>query len=1099
MGERFDPYHRWLAISPEEQPADHYRLLGCKRFEDDPDVIESAADRQMAHVRSFQSGEYADDAQRILNEISAARLVLLKPEEKKAYDKTLKSQQETKTKKIREPKIAQALPLEQPAPPVTASAPPTPLPVTAASQPSAAAGPAITTRVKKRKGGLSGSLLSGAVVLLMLVAIAGMAAIAFVVRPWELDEVAHNDGNRPPPPDVQPPPTEPTDSSSPPAEAGADGETDDGSLDANEPSPDQAIDGQEDAATPPDEPEEFDLPDETHPDEFEPEPTPRKHSVPDSGQRQAARRKIEGIFSLQNADTLEKRIALVNELMQIAGETKDDPATQFALLNWAREIAAEVAQVRLAMQAVDRLEAAFDFDGTTVRRATLGEAINSPVPPTEKKELLAVGIEMMDEMMIADEYETAGKLAIALLDVARRARDGRLLDEVVARRTRAEELVKQFRNVQAALKTLESDPANADAHLAAGRFYLFAKNDWGRALPMLAQGSDALLAQAAQAEIDTPSTTADEEALAKAWWDAAEAESETPAKAVLYARSMAWYQRVAPKLKGLQQAAAEQRIKKLAAAGVRPLDSIVILDGSGLVPGSALPHRTWIDVLKWTNVLSGGPTPWAREGDEVISGEGGKGKSLRLPVDVAGSYQLHVDATVETPGGIVFVIPVGARRVNLTMGEADWTLQWVNGKNRTQSIPKKKFSVGQRVAVTITVQVSEDGSTAEISYAMGGATVGSWQGNPGSLRGWPGKSACPPTLAGWDARIRFHTAKVRLLSGKAVLHEDAELYGEAAANRATTDTSDGLVAHWTFDEGQGDLARDAAGENDGKISGATWTKGIRGGALSFDGQDDLVLIGNPDKLNFEGPISLAAWIRINSLPQRGNFSGILKHGYTLNPPRGVFLRIDNDKSLIFTAGTFLPLGNNHGYNHSAKGSAAESDKDQWMHLAGTFDGAHWRLYRDGKLLDEQASTIGAVKVADGWAIGGHPSRNQRYFKGDIDDVRIYNRALSAEEVADLVSDSQAAAVPTDAELVDFLTSRHWLRYIHKDGKRDPGTPFTFHADGSCVGKKRNFVSGVKAWEIDDGTLILNDTSRMKYADGEFRGPNDGAMWVFRPR
>ena len=45
----FDPYHKWLAIPPEEQPPNHYRLLGVSPFESDPDVIENAADQRMAH------------------------------------------------------------------------------------------------------------------------------------------------------------------------------------------------------------------------------------------------------------------------------------------------------------------------------------------------------------------------------------------------------------------------------------------------------------------------------------------------------------------------------------------------------------------------------------------------------------------------------------------------------------------------------------------------------------------------------------------------------------------------------------------------------------------------------------------------------------------------------------------------------------------------------------------------------------------------------------------------------------------------------------------------------------------------------------------
>lgn len=65
-------------------------MLGIHRFEDHPDVIENAADRQMAHVRLFQSGKYSRQSQELLNEISAARVCLLDPEKKAAYDAGLR-------------------------------------------------------------------------------------------------------------------------------------------------------------------------------------------------------------------------------------------------------------------------------------------------------------------------------------------------------------------------------------------------------------------------------------------------------------------------------------------------------------------------------------------------------------------------------------------------------------------------------------------------------------------------------------------------------------------------------------------------------------------------------------------------------------------------------------------------------------------------------------------------------------------------------------------------------------------------------------------------------------------------------------------------
>ena len=85
----FDPYYEWLGIGPHEQPADFYRLLGIARFETDLARIAAAADQRMALVRSFQTGPRGVYTQRLLNELSAARLALLSPANKVAYDAAL--------------------------------------------------------------------------------------------------------------------------------------------------------------------------------------------------------------------------------------------------------------------------------------------------------------------------------------------------------------------------------------------------------------------------------------------------------------------------------------------------------------------------------------------------------------------------------------------------------------------------------------------------------------------------------------------------------------------------------------------------------------------------------------------------------------------------------------------------------------------------------------------------------------------------------------------------------------------------------------------------------------------------------------------------
>lgn len=90
MAEAFDPYHKWLGIASKDQPPNHYRLLGIDLFESDPDVISAAADQRMGHVRAFQTGENSALSQKVLNEISAARVCLLRPQKKREYDAWLR-------------------------------------------------------------------------------------------------------------------------------------------------------------------------------------------------------------------------------------------------------------------------------------------------------------------------------------------------------------------------------------------------------------------------------------------------------------------------------------------------------------------------------------------------------------------------------------------------------------------------------------------------------------------------------------------------------------------------------------------------------------------------------------------------------------------------------------------------------------------------------------------------------------------------------------------------------------------------------------------------------------------------------------------------
>lgn len=130
MSEEFNPYRVWLGIPKKYLPANHYRLLGLELFENDPDVIEAAADKQMSFIRTFQAGRHSAESQQILNEISAARICLLNADKKAQYDFQLRELEAKKSgmSGILPPPPPPPIPPVPPVPPasIPPAAPPSP-------------------------------------------------------------------------------------------------------------------------------------------------------------------------------------------------------------------------------------------------------------------------------------------------------------------------------------------------------------------------------------------------------------------------------------------------------------------------------------------------------------------------------------------------------------------------------------------------------------------------------------------------------------------------------------------------------------------------------------------------------------------------------------------------------------------------------------------------------------------------------------------------------------------------------------------------------------------------------------------------------------
>ena len=220
-------------------------------------------------------------------------------------------------------------------------------------------------------------------------------------------------------------------------------------------------------------------------------------------------------------------------------------------------------------------------------------------------------------------------------------------------------------------------------------------------------------------------------------------------------------------------------------------------------------------------------------------------------------------------------------------------------------------------------------------------------------------------------------------------------------DHAAGDLAKGLVGHWTFDDGQGSIARDASGrDNHGTImGGAEWTVGKIGGALGFDGTDDFVSIPNESTFDITGNITVSAWVKVESFTKP--WQAIVTKG-----DRAWRIHRANETDSAGFACSDLSrrqVGDLYGKRNIADG--------QWHHVAGVLDGAASSVFVDGKL-DASMESSPDISVNDfSVLIGANAQIPGRLFHGQIDDVRIYDRALSSAELSSLARGGGAVPPP----------------------------------------------------------------------------------------
>jgi Concanavalin A-like lectin/glucanases superfamily len=245
----------------------------------------------------------------------------------------------------------------------------------------------------------------------------------------------------------------------------------------------------------------------------------------------------------------------------------------------------------------------------------------------------------------------------------------------------------------------------------------------------------------------------------------------------------------------------------------------------------------------------------------------------------------------------------------------------------------------------------------------------------------PLEIGCAEGEAGFDGKIDEVQIYNRALSA-------AELAADEATPLQTP--QQGPVAAYSFDAGEGTTAEDITGnEHEGTIEGAEWTNGKYGKALSFNAAEgDILTIPASEELELE-EFTLEAWVKPQEWRENAPVIATLSpegHGYALYAA--------NEEPYKLPIGYVTNEASVEDYAYSEEALASHA----WTHLAFTDDGAHLRFYVNGELVGTEAAPH--VKAGEGaLQIGGNETFGEEFFDGKIDEVQIYNRALSGGELA----------------------------------------------------------------------------------------------------
>jgi len=250
--------------------------------------------------------------------------------------------------------------------------------------------------------------------------------------------------------------------------------------------------------------------------------------------------------------------------------------------------------------------------------------------------------------------------------------------------------------------------------------------------------------------------------------------------------------------------------------------------------------------------------------------------------------------------------------------------------------------------------------------------------------------------------------EVRIYNRSLSQAEITDLYNQGAKKFIKTNVSQagspnlasGLVGHWTFDGPQmyNNVADSSGQGNTGYLVGQTSTTtvpGVIGQALSFDGVDDYVDLGVPDPVENQAAVTISFWAKPSALSPAG---GYLMYAKVNNNQVVYRMFVGTNKNF------FWQVYNTSGLSSFKEVTDRFTNDTDWHHFVGVYDGAP-HLYENGVLLGSGTTIDGNTRIGGAtevWWIGGTGSGGGQFnWNGLIDEVRIYNRALTEEEITEL--------------------------------------------------------------------------------------------------